>query len=249
MIDESAAGDGQSPAEPGSPFGRRLLLGLLGLGVGGTLVGSHLQNAMEQVLGPLEIRDPTGLLSLLPIGDSFRFYSVTGSAPNRNASDYALKISGLVTRPVTLTLADLQAMPQTALVRDFQCVTGWRVPSVHWSGVQLSHILDAAGVSASATAIRLTSFDGLYTESLTLEQARHPDVIVALRMLDKPVSHNHGGPVRLYVASMYGYKSVKWLDGIEVTAKVIPGYWEPRGYSIDGYVGASNGRDDDPTSP
>lgn len=242
--------DGDSPAgDDGKPFGRRLLLGLVGLGVGGTLIGSHLQNAMERVLGPLEIRDPTGLLSLLPIGDSFRFYSVAGNPRQENAGNYRLKLSGLVTRPVTLTMADLQAMPQTSLVRDFQCVTGWRVPEVHWSGVQLGHILDAAGISTTATAIRLTSFDGLYTESLTLEQARHPDVIVALTMLDKPVTHNHGGPVRLFVASMYGYKSVKWLDGIELTAKVIPGYWEPRGYSIDGYVGASNGRDDAPTSP
>ena len=85
--------------------------------------------------------------------------------------------------------------------------------------------------------MRLTSFDGTYTESLTLDQARLPDVIVALEMLGGPVSHNHGGPVRLYVAPMYGYKSVKWLNGIELTAKVVPGYWEHRGYSINGFVG------------
>ena len=96
--------------------------------------------------------------------------------------------------------------------------------------------------------MRLTSFDGTYTESLTLDQARLPDVIVALEMLGGPVSHNHGGPVRLYVAPMYGYKSVKWLNGIELTAKVVPGYWEHRGYSINGFVGKSNGRSDEPTS-
>ena len=73
-----------------------------------------------------------------PVGDTFRFYSVTGSVPTRDAASYRLTVGGLVDRPTTLTLADLQAMPQTSLVRDFQCVTGWRVPQVHWSGVQLS---------------------------------------------------------------------------------------------------------------
>jgi DMSO/TMAO reductase YedYZ molybdopterin-dependent catalytic subunit len=64
-------------------------------------------------------------------------------------------------------------------------------------------------------------------------------------MLDGEVSHDHGGPVRLYVATMYGYKSLKWLDGIEVTRTVEEGYWEERGYDVDGTVGSSNGRDDD----
>ena len=55
-----------------------------------------------------------------------------------------------------------------------------------------------------------------YTDSLTLDQARLPDVIVALQMLGADVTHDHGGPVRLYVAPMYGYKSVKWLNRITV---------------------------------
>jgi DMSO/TMAO reductase YedYZ molybdopterin-dependent catalytic subunit len=56
----------------------------------------------------------------------------------------------------------------------------------------------------------------------------------------------HGAPVRLYVAPMYGYKSIKWLSTIEVTDKVKPGYWEVRGYDTDAYIGASNGGTEDP---
>lgn len=228
-------------------MGRRVVLGLLGLGGVGIVFGSKIQDGMERVLGPLELRDPTGLLGLLPIGDTFRFYSVTRSVPIRDPADYRLQVSGLVAKPATYTFADLQAMPQTEVVRDFQCVTGWRVPQVHWRGVRLSDLLDRAGPTSTATALRLTSFDGTYTESLTLDQARLPDVLVALEMLGGPVSHNHGGPVRLYVAPMYGYKSLKWLSGIELTPEVVPGFWEHRGYSINGWVGASNGRDDEPT--
>ena len=198
-----------SPAtEPdGAPVGRRVVLGLLGVGALGVVFGSKVQDALLRVLAPIESRDPTGLVSLLPLGDTFRYYSITGSVPQRNATNYRLTVSGLVNRSTTYTLADLHAMPQTELVRDFQCVTGWRVPQVHWSGVQLSHLLDAAGPLPEATALRLISFDGTDTESLTLEQARRSDVIVALRMLGGPVTHDHGGPVRLYVAPMYGYKS------------------------------------------
>ncbi|WP_405137329.1 molybdopterin-dependent oxidoreductase [Nocardia sp. NBC_01388] len=233
---------------PGAPVGRRVVLGLLAAGAAGVLGGAQLQKGLEAVLGPIGIRDPTGLVGLLPVGNTFRFYSVTSGAPKRDASNYRLDITGLVDNKRTHTLADLQAMPQTNLVRDFQCVTGWRVPEVHWSGVRLSDLLDDAGVNSAATAVRFTSFDGTYSESLTLAQARRADVLVALEMIDGPVTHNHGGPVRLYVAPMYGYKSCKWLSGIELTSEVVPGYWEHRGYSIDGWVGQSNGRNDDPTS-
>jgi DMSO/TMAO reductase YedYZ molybdopterin-dependent catalytic subunit len=220
----------------GKPVGRRVVLGLVGLGGAGVLWGSRLQSLLARVLGPIEAHDPTGLIALFPLGDAFRFYSVTGSVPTRTAATYRLTVSGLVSRPATYTLADLQAMTQTKLVRDFQCVTGWRVPQVHWSGVRLSDLLDAAGPSGTAGAVRFRSFDGTYTESMTLEQARRPDVLVALQMLGGPVTHDHGGPVRIYAASLYGYKSTKWLSNIELTHKAVPGYWEQRGYGIDGTI-------------
>ena len=67
-------------------------------------------------------------------------------------------------------------------------------------------------------------------------------------MLGKPVTRSHGGPVRLYVAPMYGYKSVKWLGGITLVPEVVPGFWEQNGYDVDAWVGRSNGRDDAATS-
>ena len=220
----------------GAPVGRRVVLGLVALGGAGVLWGSRAQDALSRLLGPLEARDPTGFLALLPLGDTFRYYSVTGSVPTQTAKSYRLTVSGLVRRPATYTLAALQALPQSSFVADFQCVTGWRVPGVHWSGVRLSDLLDAAAPTRSASAVRFGSFDGTYTESMTMEQARRSDVIVALRMLGRPVSHDHGGPVRIYAASMYGYKSTKWLSRIEVTDREIPGYWEERGYDLDGTI-------------
>jgi DMSO/TMAO reductase YedYZ molybdopterin-dependent catalytic subunit len=243
----------QDPAQDpelgrGSPVGRRVVLGMLGLGAAGVAVGGSMQNRIDSVLASVSAKDPTGVTGLLPGGGGFRFYSVSESIPHRGEDDYRLTIGGLVDRPVSYRLADLRALPQVHLVRDVQCVTGWRVPKTAFSGVRLSTLLDAAGVKSSGTALHFTCFDGVYTESLTLEQARRGDMLVALTMDGKPVTAAHGGPVRLYAAPMYFYKSAKWLSGITVTKDVQPGYWEHYGYDVDGWVGKSNGRHDDPTS-
>ncbi|WP_435864419.1 molybdopterin-dependent oxidoreductase [Streptomyces phaeochromogenes] len=242
--EQPAASD---PEESGTPVGRRLMLGMLGLGALGVATAPTLQRGLESFLGGAADKDPTGLTGLLPNGGGFRYYSVTSSVPNKNEDTYRLKIDGLVDHPATYTLADLRALPQTRMVRDVQCVTGWRVPDTPFEGVRLSQLLDAAGVRSSAGAVRFTCFDGAYSESLTLAQARRADVLVALRMQDKDLNHSHGGPVRLYVAPMYFYKSAKWLSGITLTSDVRPGYWEDRGYDVDAWVGRSNGRDDDAT--
>ncbi|MFD6888878.1 molybdopterin-dependent oxidoreductase [Streptomyces sp. NPDC059957] len=235
------------PDGRGAPVGRRLVLGTVGLGALGLLLAPRLQSGVDAVLGAAADKDPTGLTGLLPGGGGFRYYSVASSIPRRGPADYRLTVDGLVERPATYTLDALRALPQTRIVRDVQCVTGWRVPATPFEGVPLFRLLDAAGVRPEARAIRFTCFDGTYTESLTLPQARREDVMVALNMQDKPLSHAHGGPARLYAAPMYFYKSAKWLSGITLTRDVQPGYWEELGYDVDAWVGKSNGRDDAPT--
>ncbi|MFF3772439.1 molybdopterin-dependent oxidoreductase [Streptomyces sp. NPDC002232] len=227
----------------GAPVGRRVVLGILGLGAAGVLAGPRLQRAQEAVVS----RDPSGLTAVLPGSGGFRYYSVTSSVPEQGPDTYTLSVDGLVERPARYRLAELRAMPQRRIVRDVQCVTGWRVPHTPFEGVPLAHLLEAAGVRPEARAVRFRCFDGVYTESLTLEQARRDDVLIALRLRDEPISHAHGGPARLYAAPMYFYKSAKWLSGITVTDAVRPGYWEELGYDTDAWVGSSNGRDDDAT--
>ncbi|MEU4245074.1 molybdopterin-dependent oxidoreductase [Actinoplanes sp. NPDC026619] len=76
------------------------------------------------------------------------------------------------------------------------------MPSTPFAGVLLADLLAAAGVKPGATALRFTCFDGVYSESLTLEQAVRPDMLVAYEMQDAAVTDAHGGPVRLYAAPM-----------------------------------------------
>jgi DMSO/TMAO reductase YedYZ molybdopterin-dependent catalytic subunit len=232
---EQSAGEDQPKAVA---VGRRVFLGIAALGAVGIVVGASVQSFFGNVFG-------SGLASLLPGGDHFRIYTITGTFPKVSRDAYRLGVSGLVERPTTFTLADLEAMSVTSFAKTFQCVTGWRVPGVHWEGVQLSEILDAVGVKPGAVALSFESYDGADGESLTIDQARLPDVIVAYRMLGGPITTEHGGPVRLYVAPMYGYKSLKWLSAIRVVDRVVPGYWEQNGYPVNGWLDGTTG----PTNP
>lgn len=219
-------------AEQPKRVGRRVFLAMAAAGTTGIVFGSKIQQFIGNVLG-------SGVANLLPGGDRFRIYSITSSFPLISRKQYRLKISGLVERPTTLTLADLESMPSTELVKDFQCVTGWRVPQVHWKGVRLSHLLETVGLKPEAQALSFDSYDGADTESLTLDQAQLPDVIVAYEMLGAKITTEHGGPVRLYVAPMFGYKSLKWLSGIRVVDRVEPGFWEQNGYPVNGWIDGS----------
>ena len=218
--------------------GRRVFVGMGALGAVGIIFGAKVQGVLGNALG-------SGLGGLLPGGDRFRIYSITGGFPKISPDEYRLEVSGLVDNPRTFTLADLQAMPRTSFSQEFQCVTGWTVPDVHWEGVPLSHILDKAGLKPGAVALTFESYDNADTESLTIDQARLPHVIVAYSMLGAPVTTEHGGPVRLYVGPMFGYKSLKWLSAIRVVNEVVPGFWEQNGYPVNGWRDGSTG----PTDP
>lgn len=209
----------------------------------GIVAAPYLQSGWEKLLGVASQNDPTGLTGLLPNPGGFRYYSVAASVPHKDATNYELRVDGLVEQSTAYTLDELNALPQTRVVHDVQCTDGWRVVNTPFEGVQLSVLLNAAGVRPEGKAVRFTCFDETYSESLTLAQALRSDVLVTLKMQDRPLTYDHGGPVRLYVAPMYFYKSAKWLSGISVTDKVIPGYWEEYGYDVDGWLDGAERRD------
>jgi DMSO/TMAO reductase YedYZ molybdopterin-dependent catalytic subunit len=204
-------------------------------------------NALGRLSGALSKHDPTGLSSLIP-GNAWRYYTVTNGYPYKPPATYRLAVTGNVGRELTLTVGDLARLPRTKLTSDFQCVTGWRVRDVAWEGVKLSDVLRAAEADSDQKAVLFRSYDGAYTESLTMAQALRSDVLVADTLDGKPIGRDHGGPARLLVAPMYGYKSCKWLTEIQVAERVVPGYWEGYGYDVDAWVGRSNGRNDTPTT-
>jgi DMSO/TMAO reductase YedYZ molybdopterin-dependent catalytic subunit len=165
----------------------------------------------------------------------FRVYTVT-EPPCFDNENWKFAVSGLVDKPLSYTWEEFQAIPRQVQVSDFHCITGWSVLRVTYEGIPLSQFLDMAGVRPDAKFVKLYSGDGVYTDALSLEQARLDDVIVAVLMDGELLPVDYGGPARLIVPKMYAYKSVKWLVGIELIEEPHEGYWEKRGYDTDAWV-------------
>jgi DMSO/TMAO reductase YedYZ molybdopterin-dependent catalytic subunit len=176
-----------------------------------------------------------------PAVNGFTIYTVTAGYPTFDAATFQLAVDGMVNNPFHLSLDDILRHPAVTETRFYQCVTGWTVPHVAWTGIRLSDLLDRAQPHAGAHAVKFYSFDGVYTESLSMEQARHPDVLLAYKIDHKPLPRSQGAPLRLVVPGMYGYKFAKWVNRVELIPQPIDGYWEQNGYDRDAYIGRSNG--------
>ncbi len=209
--------------------GRLAFLGLAGVTAGALFIGNRGLSIPKLSLVP-------GATSV----NGFTIYTVTGGYPAFSAA-YHLTLDGLVTNPVTMTIDDILTHPAVTETRFYQCVTGWSVPDTRWTGIRLSALLDRVQPHANAHAVKFYSFDGVYTESLTMEQARQSDVLLAYKLNGKPLSRAQGAPLRLVVPGMYGYKFIKWVNRVELIPKPIDGYWEQNGYDRDAYIGRSNG--------
>ncbi|UKS27257.1 molybdopterin-dependent oxidoreductase [Paenibacillus sp. HWE-109] len=169
---------------------------------------------------------------------NFRIYTVT-EIPAFSSDSWKFAISGLVDQPNTWSWEEFLKMKRTVQVSDFHCVTGWSVYKCTWEGIPLKQLLAAAGVQSKAKYVKFYSGDKVYTDALSLDQANGDDIMVAVMMDGKPIPQKLGGPVRLIVPQMYAYKSVKWLQAIELIEKEHIGYWEVRGYDNDAWVDAS----------
>jgi hypothetical protein len=166
----------------------------------------------------------------------FRIFSVTDPLPRIHTADWTLTVHGLVERPLSFNWDEFTALTAVSQVSDFHCVTGWSVWGVNWTGLTLKELLERAGVKPEATWVKFYSGDGIYTSAIALDYALHPDVMVAHKIDGGPIPGPLGGPVRLIVPGMYGWKSVKWLNRIELIAKEHIGFWEERGYPNDARI-------------
>jgi len=201
-------------------YGRRVFLGVLA----GGLTSFAWAPAASRILAPLTSGGSQLLGNIFPVG-GWRIYTISGSMPVFDPASWSLTVDGLVERPVTLTYDDLRRLPAAEQVSTFHCVTGWTVRNVRWRGIRLRHVLDLAGPLRSARALRFVSGEHPYEDSLTIDQALLPDVMLALELDGSPLSRPHGAPLRLVIPEMYGYKGVKWRERIEVVAEQPTGFW------------------------
>jgi len=158
-----------------------------------------------------------------------RIRPMGGEEGDSSPRNFRLKVHGLVERPMELDFAALLALPQIDLVADVHCVTKWSVLGAKWTGVKLLEIAQRAGVMKNARHVVFEAAFG-YTSNVLLEEALAPNVILAHRYENEPLSVDHGAPVRAVVPDLYFWKSAKWLTGVKFVEADEPGFWETRGY-------------------
>jgi methionine sulfoxide reductase catalytic subunit len=175
-----------------------------------------------------------------PIGGGrkgeFRHYTIT-KVPKLNDENWSFTIDGLVEKQSTYQWNQFIELQRKVQVSDFHCVTGWSVFAITWEGIPLRTFLEQAGVKKEAKFVKFYSADGVYTDTLPINQAMAYDIMVALLIDGELIPEENGGPVRLVVPKMYAYKSVKWLSRIELIDQEHIGYWEERGYPQEAWVG------------
>ncbi len=142
---------------------------------------------------------------------------------------WALRVGGLVARPMTLTLDALQRLPRTRTRVTHHCVEGWSAVA-SWDGVRLSEIARLVGPDPRARYVEFRSFEPGYYSSWDLESALHPQTLLAYAMDGRPLARGHGAPLRLYSAVKLGYKMVKYLTTVSFLPIRTGGYWEDQGY-------------------
>jgi sulfite oxidase len=171
---------------------------------------------------------------------------------------YRLTVNGMVSKPLELTLADLQKLPQTTVPATIECTGNGRsfytpkVPGIQWgrgaignaewSGPRISEILKAAGASSSAAFLEADGADtGVaatpdFIRSLPMKKALHPATILALKMNGQPLPDIHGAPARLIVPGWDGTSSVKWVVRLSAAAEANKGFFMNPGYRYPKYA-------------
>lgn len=161
-------------------------------------------------------------------------------------ADWRLKVTGLVDRPLSLSLAQIHNLPHREQITRHDCVEGWSAIG-KWRGVPLKLILDAARMKTGARYVVFRCADTMggghaYYESIDLIDAFHPQTILAFALNDEPLRVANGAPLRLRVERQLGYKHAKYLMEIEAVSDISSiaggkgGYWEDRA-DYDWYAG------------
>lgn len=166
----------------------------------------------------------------------FKVYKIDPQIPCATSADWRFTVSGLVDKPQSFGWDDFLKLPRVVQVSDFHCVEGWSVYRITYEGVKLSDLFERVGVSPQAKYVKFLSAEKIYTDSLSLEQARLPDVMAAVLLDGKAIPSDLGGPLRLVMPQMFAYKAVKWLTGMEFIDSPHKGYWEVRGYPADAWI-------------
>ena len=148
---------------------------------------------------------------------------------------FRLEVTGLAAEDLSLSLAEIKALPKACESSRLLSVSGWSVRAV-WEGLRWTDFLKVAQASPQASHATFVSTGGGYTTTIALADLNTPRVMLVYGVEDEDLEPDYGGPLRLIVPHLYGYKSAKWLARIDFTGMMRGGYWEDKGYTRSGVI-------------
>ena len=156
-----------------------------------------------------------------------------GPTPRIDLDAWQFKVFGLVDEEITLDWQQFNDLPQVTLDAEFHCVTQWSKLQNTWQGILFTDVMKLVTPKPEAKFVMAHCYGG-YTTNVSLDVMIDDDVMFAHSHDGAPLTPQHGGPMRLVVPKRYGWKSAKWVNGIEFMAEDEPGFWEMRGYHMEG---------------
>lgn len=156
-----------------------------------------------------------------------------GGTPRIDMAKWRFRVFGLVEEKLEWTWEDFTSLPPTVLTADFHCVTTWSRLDNTWEGVSIHEVMKHIKPLSNAGYVMLHCYGG-YTANLALDVLVQDDVLFAYKHDGAPLEPDHGGPLRLVVPKRYAWKSPKWVNGMEFMERDKPGFWEQRGYHMEG---------------
>lgn len=155
-----------------------------------------------------------------------------GTVPDTDLAEWDFVVTGEVESPARLSWDEFNRLPKTEVTQDIHCVTRWSRFDVTFEGVHWSALKELVGTRPAARYVIAHAEEG-YTSNVPLEFLEHPHALLATHADGKPLTAEHGGPLRLVIPGKYFWKSAKWLRGIELSTVDKPGFWERYGYHND----------------
>ncbi len=223
--------------------GRRRMLSVVPVTIGAVSVGvlalRLVPDWYKAIFNPPEA-GLTGASPVLTPVQNFYVVSKNFSDPVVDGQGWRLTVSGMVDRPLKLSLADLRGMPGATEYVTMECISnnvgGELMSTGSFSGVRLRDLLKMASPQATGTWAAFKAIDG-YAESLPMSLIQGaPEILVAYDLDGAPLPFSHGFPARMLIPGHYGMKGPKWLEAIELVDHESGGYWEQQGWDHNAVI-------------
>lgn len=169
-----------------------------------------------------------------------------GSVPRFDPASWRFRIWGEVEEEISWTWEEFNQLPQTEITLDIHCVTKWSKFDTTWKGISLKPLVEEGIIKINPSAAYILQHaQGGYTTNLPLEVALQDNFLLATHYDGKPLTPDHGYPVRGMIGhfpdrpelkTAYFWKGAKWLTGLEFLSEDQMGFWEKAGYHNEGDV-------------